>query len=262
MRTTTIHILTVEKGEVDLTVDDRGHGRPILLLHGGAGPQSVAAFAQLLVDHEQARVITPVHPGFAGTARPDWSTSPADLAAVYARLLDALDLSDVTVIGNSIGGWIAAELALRGTGRIGHVVLVGAVGIEVEGQPVADVFSLSPVEISRLSYHDPVAFRIDPAALSQDEKAAMASNFAALAAYGGRPSAGDPTLRDRLAGITQPTLVLWGESDGIVSPDYGRAYAAAIPTARFHLLTETGHVPQIETPEQLLDQVRTSTTAA
>src|SRR5256885_1185810 len=143
--------LTVAPHEpVDVALDEYGHGRPYLLLHGGAGPRSVAGFAQLLADGGDARVLVPTHPGFDGTARPDWLDSSAGLAEVYAGLLDALDLHDVTVIGNSVGGWIAAEMALRGSDRIGRVVLVDAVGIAVDGHPVADVFTLSPAELSQL----------------------------------------------------------------------------------------------------------------
>ncbi|XYH93595.1 alpha/beta fold hydrolase [Sorangium sp. So ce1128] len=71
------------------------------------------------------------------------------------------------------------------------------------------------------------------------------------------PVAGAPTLRRRLGAIDVPTLVLWGESDQIVDVEYGRAYADAIPTARFQLLTGTGHVPQIETPRLLLGPIWT-----
>src|SRR5205823_12613139 len=90
---------------------DRGQGRPFLLLHGGGGPQTVAAFGDLLAAERSARVITPTHPGFAGTPRPEALRSVADLAALYLSLLAELDLSGVTVVGNSIGGWIAAEMA-------------------------------------------------------------------------------------------------------------------------------------------------------
>jgi pimeloyl-ACP methyl ester carboxylesterase len=253
--TTTVRTLGLDRGKVDVTIADRGKGQPFLLLHGGAGPQSVGAFAELLSDRRQARVITPTHPGFAGTIRPAWLTDITGLAESYSRLLDDLDLTDVIVIGNSIGGWIAAELALRGSDRLSGIVLVDAVGIEVEGHPVADVFPLSMDELSRLSYHDPARFRIDPDTLSEDQKLGMAANRAALGIYGGRPAMVDPTLRERIAKIAVPTLVLWGESDQIVDPDYGRAYAAAIPDARFHLLAGTGHVPQIEAPEQLLGPI-------
>jgi pimeloyl-ACP methyl ester carboxylesterase len=82
----------------------------------------------------------------------------------------------------------------------------------------------------------------------------MAANRAALQVYGGARMT-DPSLRGRLAAIACPVLAVWGEADRIVDPGYGRAYAAAIPGARFELLTETGHLPQLETPEKLLRAV-------
>jgi pimeloyl-ACP methyl ester carboxylesterase len=253
--TTTTYVLdTPGMGPVEVTVTDRGRGRPYLLLHGGAGPQSVADFAQLLADEEQVRVITPTHPGFGGTPRPAALTSVAGLAAVYAELLAQLDLRHVTVVGNSVGGWIAAEMGLLGAPRVGAVVLVGAVGIVVPGHPVADFFSLTLDQVAELSYHDPDSFRIDPAAMPPAQREAMAGNRATLAVYAGT-SMGDATLEARLGAMAVPALVLAGDSDRIVDPDYGRAYAAAIPGARFELLEATGHVPQIETPRQLLGSV-------
>jgi pimeloyl-ACP methyl ester carboxylesterase len=253
--TTATHTLTLPgTGVAAVTADDRGEGRPVLLLHGGGGPQTVTGFAELLATTGPARVITPAHPGFGGTPHPDGLASMAGLAALYRELLDRLGLHDVTVIGNSIGGWIAAELALLGSARISGVVLVDAVGIEVDGHPVTDIFPLSMDELARLSYYNPAAFRIDPAAMTEDQRAGMAANRAALAVYGGAEMA-DPGLRARLAAIACPTLVIWGEADRIVDPGYGRAYAAAIPGARFELLPGTGHLPQLETPEQLMRAV-------
>ena len=169
-------------------------------------------------------------------------------------LAGELDLTDVTVVGNSIGGWIAAEMALAGSARITSAVLVDAVGIEVPGHPVVDFFSLTPDQVADLSYHDPGPFRTDPAAMSAEQRAMMAGNREALAVYGGT-SLTDPGLSARLGQISVPTFVLWGDSDQIADADYGRAYAAAIPGAQFHLLPDTGHVPQIETPAQLLSAI-------
>ena len=235
-------------GPVELTVEDRGEGQLFLVLHGGAGPQSVASFSQLLAEKGRNRVLTPTHPGFGGTPRPDELNSVAGLAALYGVLLDDLGLEDVTVIGNSVGGWIAAEMALSGSPRISSAVLLDAVGIGVEEHPVADVSGRSVPEIQALSFHDPTAFRVDPANMTDAQKAIMAGNGAALAVYAGSSAMADPTLLGRLGGITIPTLVLWGESDRIVEPAYGRAFAAAIPGARFEVLPATGHVPQMETP--------------
>jgi pimeloyl-ACP methyl ester carboxylesterase len=236
-------------GDVPVSADERGSGRAIVILHGGAGPVSVTGFADLLADATGTRVIVPTHPGFGGTPRPEALTTIDGLAEVYAGLLDALALEDATVIGNSIGGWIASELALRHPSRLGRFALVDAVGVEVEGHPVAD--ALPPARLAEYSWYDPSkAPSLDPAALPPAVREIFASNRAALALYG--RSMTDPTLLGRLAGIEVPALVLWGEADRIVDADYGRAFAAAIPGARFELLPRTGHVPQMETPEVLL----------
>jgi pimeloyl-ACP methyl ester carboxylesterase len=239
-------------GPVELTVAERGKGRPYLVLHGGAGPQSVSNFAQLLAEKGDSRVVTPTHPGFGGTTRPEALDSVEKLATLYAGLLDKLSLEDVTVIGNSVGGWIAAEMAVLGSPRISRLVLLDAVGIEVEGHPVADVSGLPLPAIQGLSFHDPTPFRVDPTSIPDSQKAIMAANGAALAVYAGSPAMADPALLGRLGGITLPTLVLWGASDQIVEPAYGQAYAAAIHGARFEVLPGTGHMPQMEIPELVI----------
>jgi pimeloyl-ACP methyl ester carboxylesterase len=249
----TTHTIPVDGiGPVDVTLTERGTGAPVLLLHGGGGPQTVSGFADLLAATRPLRVLTPVHPGFGGTPRPAALDSVGGLARAYAALLDELDLTDVTVIGNSIGGWITAELALLGSPRIDRVVLVDAVGIEVPGHPVVDFFALTMDEVAQHSYYTPAAFRIDVDALPPAAREAMAGNRATLAVYGGTGMT-DPTLRDRLADVKAPTLVVWGEADRIADPDYGRGFAGAIPGAAFELLAGTGHLPQVETPELLRD---------
>jgi pimeloyl-ACP methyl ester carboxylesterase len=241
-------------GTVEVSVTDKGEGRPFLLLHGGGGPLTVNGFADLLAAQRPARVITPTHPGFGGTPRPDSLTSVQGLAALYIALLAELSLRDVTVIGNSIGGWIAAEMALLDTNRIRGFVLVDAVGIEVPGHPIADFFSLTPRQVAELSYHNPDRFGIDPSKLPPEALKVMAGNRATLGIYAGASmkSAG---LAERLAGVTTPSLVVWGDSDQIADATYGRAFAEAIPGARFQVLKDTGHLPQIETPGQLLDAI-------
>ena len=250
-RTSTHRLTRPDTARVDVSVTERGSGHPVVLLHGGAGPQSVTPFADLLAATEHVRVFTPTHPGFGGTPRPDDLASVRALAAAYSLLLDELQLTDVTLVGNSIGGWIAAETALLSPHRLSSLVIVDAVGIEVPSHPVVDFFGLSLDEVFDHSYYNPAAFRIHLSALPPAAQAVMAGNRAALAVYGGQ-SMVDPTLAGRLAGIRVPTLVLWGEADRIADADYGRAFAAAIPGAEFRLLEKTGHVPQIESPHQLL----------
>ena len=234
----------------DLSFTDAGAGPAVLLLHGGAGPMSVAGFADLLAGAGY-RVITPAHPGFDGTAFLPGTTDIRGLATIYAAVVEELNLTDVTVVGSSLGGWVAAELALLGSPRIRALVLIDAIGIDVPGHPVANVLELTPDEITELAFHDADRFRVDPASLPPEAQAALAGNSVALGAYtGGSPA--DATLADRLGGIAVPTLVLWGASDGIVDTGYGQAYAAAIPGARFELIPDAGHQPQLEAPEPTL----------
>jgi len=250
---TTYTVQAGQLGPVQVEVTEYGAGRPYLLLHGGAGPQSVTGFAELLAA-TGSRVIVPVHPGFGGTARPDYLNTMRGLALTYAHLLDELDLTGVTVIGNSIGGWIAAEMAIHASPRISGVVLVDAGGPEVEGHPGADFFSLTPDQVTELAYYQPEKFRIDFAALPEAAKAAMAGNRAALQAYTAQ-GATDPSLLGQLGSVTVPVLVVWGAADRIYPPEHGEAFAKAIPGARLVVLDQAGHLPQLETPSALLAAV-------
>src|ERR1700727_558007 len=143
MTTVTRRLSTPGAGEVELVVDEQGDGRPFLLLHGGAGPASMQPFAALLAERHGVRTLAPIHPGFGPTTRPAGLDDVSGLAQLYAAYLAELSLQDVTVIGNSVGGWVAAELALLAPARLSRLVLVDAVGVDVAGHPVADVSGLS-----------------------------------------------------------------------------------------------------------------------
>jgi len=246
-----VYTVSTIYGDVPVTISERGSGRPVLLLHGGAGPDSVTGFADQLAARRPARVLTPVHPGFGGTPRPGSLDSISGLASVYGSLLAELGLTGVTVAGSSIGGWIAAELALAAPDRVGRLVLIDAAGLDSADHPIADFFALTPAEVAERSWANPAGHQIDLAGMTDAQRAVFAGNRAALLAYGGQAMA-DPSLAGRLAGIGAPTLVIWGEADRIVTPDFGKEYAAAIPGATFRLVPEAGHLPQLENPEAVL----------
>jgi pimeloyl-ACP methyl ester carboxylesterase len=155
-----------------------------------------------------------------------------------------------------LGGWVAAEMALLHSPRTSAFVIVDAVGIEVPAHPLPDSASLTPAELAKRAWFDPTKMP-DPSTLPPAVQATLPGNRAALAAYGGTMQ--DPTLLDRLSNVTAPTLVVWGEADRIGDVDYGRAYGAAIPGARFELLKDAGHLPQIETPDALHTLIQTFT---
>lgn len=235
-----------ETAYASIRLDTRGNGRPILILHGGGGPRTVAGLAQALAT--EGRVLSPTHPGFDGTSRPAELAAIADLAAFYVQMLWSLNLNGVLVVGSSIGGWIASEMALLPDNRTAGLVLIDAVGIAVEGEDVADVFTLSPLNMMERVFHAPDRTRAIAPLPSEMQKAVDVANLATLAVYDDRNAMQDPTLRARLSSIRCPTLVLWGESDRVVSTAYGRAYAAAISDARFQIVLEAGHLPQVEQP--------------
>ena len=254
MTTTTETVLLDHVGPVEVLFDDAGEGRPFLLLHGGGGPDTMTRFGQRLAETHPARVLVPTHPGFANTSRPEELDSFRRLALLHVALLDELDLRDVTIVGNSIGGWVTVEMALLGSPRISGIVLIDAVGIEVADHPVADFFTMSYDEFLERAFRNPEAFRVDPTSLPPAAQAAAAANRSALATYTGGEMH-DPTLAGRLGGLEIPTLVLWGDSDRIADPEYGRAYANSIPMARFEVLTGVGHLPQVEKPEAVLEAI-------
>ncbi|MFJ8915548.1 alpha/beta fold hydrolase [Amycolatopsis sp. NPDC102389] len=232
-------------GPVEITLQDRGHGRPFLLLHGGGGVATMTGFAGLLA--ERSRVLLPTHPGFGGTPKAAELTGVRALAKAYVAMLDQLDLTDVTVLGNSFGGWLAAEIALLGSPRVSGAVIVDGIGIVVPDHPLTDVSGLSRTELLAHSYHD-------PAKAPSSTGTGPSPDVRALIGYTG-PAMADPELADRLGELTLPVHIIWGESDRIAGPEYGKAYAAAVPASTFTVLPRTGHLPQLETPEELLGAV-------
>lgn len=231
-----------------VAVDDQGQGRSCLLLHGGAGPTSVAGLAAAL--SAGARVVTPTHPGFNGEPRPEGCSSAGDLAYAYLDLLDRLEMSDVLIVGNSFGGWVAAEMALLQPQRVVGIVLLNAVGID---GAIVDPVGLAPAERAAKAFHHPQRYSLAPT--TPAGAAMMAANHAALRVYAGQPYMHDPSLRARLAGLQVPALVAWGASDGIVDVAYGRRLCDSMPGAVFAVIEEAGHFPHIEQLQQVLDLI-------
>jgi pimeloyl-ACP methyl ester carboxylesterase len=151
------------------------------------------------------------------------------------------------VTGSSVGGWIAAEMGLRDNrGRISALVLLGSTGIKPEPPlEIADPAKLGPVKTGELAFHKP-ELRLNPAALSEEQRATTAANQRTLAVYAGVSY--DPELRGRLHRVTIPVLVLAGEQDGIVPLEYERALADSFPRATFRPIPKAGHFPHIEQP--------------
>ena len=247
----------LDLGGIPLDVLRRGAGRPLLVLHGEAPLDPGAPVVDLLAAHGE--VVAPTHPGFGHSARPDDFDTVYDLVHLYLDLLEHLPPGPVTLMGLSFGGWLAAEIAATRSRRVERLILVDAVGIKVgdrETPDILDVFNTAPAEVERRRWHEPAKWAPDPDAMSNEALVAHARNREALCLYAWKPYLYNPRLARWLHRITVPTLVLWGASDGIVTPAYGRAYAARIPGARFELVEAAGHHPEIEQPGAFVERVR------
>jgi pimeloyl-ACP methyl ester carboxylesterase len=174
-------------------------------------------------------------------------TTIGDYAQAYLDHLAQLGVGDVVAIGSSLGGWIAAEMAAGDrAGMLGAVVIVDGAGINVEGEPLTDFFSLTPREVVEHSLHDPDRYYVDPSAFPPERAAMQQANMRTMALVAREMN--DPLLRGRLGDVTIPVLVIWGDSDRIFTPGYLRAYAASFPNGRFALIADAGHLPQLEQP--------------
>jgi pimeloyl-ACP methyl ester carboxylesterase len=204
------------------------------------------------------RVILPVHPGFGASEGFEAVETMEDLVFHTLDVLDALGLDRVDVAGLSLGGWLAAELALRHPGRVARLVLVDAAGVRVPGVPRGDPFMLPPPRVRALMFHDPtspVAQALLPDAPPPDRIEAVLRGREAAARLLWNPAQQYRKLTGRLWRIGAPTLVVWGREDQAIPLAYGEAYARGIPGARLVVLDRCGHLPPFEHPERFAEVV-------
>ena len=247
---------TISIAGVSLDLEERGEGRPLLFLHPGEGLEPHSEWLDLLV--RRHRVIAPNHPGWGNSALPNWLSTVDDLAYLYLDLAAALELRDAILVGACFGGWIAAEMAVRDTRRFAKLVLVDPLGIKVGGvqdRDIADMHALRRDEYMRQAWADPAKGERDLTQLPETELAAIARGREAFALFGWKPYMHNPRLKRWLHRIDIPTLLLWGERDGIVTASYGEAWRAEIPGARMEIIAGAGHFPHWEQPQDFADRL-------
>ena len=241
---------------IELELFERGQGEPVLFLHSAQGVSPQDRFLELI--SRDRRLIAPSHPGFGTSSLPDWLDSVDDIAHVYLELMDRLGLAKADVIGCSIGGWIAADIATKAPERLRRLVLVGPVGVKVgptDKLDIPDVFAMSQDKLNRLLFHNPEKIRIDLASLPDEQIAIVARNRETIALLAWEPYMHNPKLRHRLHRINVPALFVRGASDGLVSAEYLKKYAALLPNAQIEEIPEAGHVVQVEQPDALATRV-------
>ena len=242
--------ITIAGAEIEYF--ERGQGEPLVYLHGGGGLGLDSGFLDLIA--RERRVISPAHPGFGKSMLPDWIDSVDDIAHIHLEFMDRLGLSKVDLIGCSLGGWIANEMATKTPERIRRLALVGPVGVKT-GKPdkldIPDMFTLPPQELQKIMFHNPEKFRPDFSKLPDEALNVMARNRETLALLVWEPYMHNPKLPHRLQRLNMPVLFTRGASDGLVSGEYLERYAKLVSGARIATIPEAGHVPQLENPAAL-----------
>ena len=246
---------------INLEVFAGGQGPALLVLHDYEYFNAWHPFLGGLAG--SFSVVAPSHPGFGASELPAGIDTVDDLAYFYLDLLRSLPSQPVSVLGLGIGGWIAAEMAVRCTHGIDRLILVDAVGIKLSGptdRDVADTFVIGPHEILELAWHDPTVggeqMKLPGlGSLSEPDLVTVLRNRQSAALFTWKPFMHNPKLRRRLGRIDRPTLVLWGESDRVVRPEYGRAYAQLIPGAELQTIPAAGHYPYLEQPDAFVSAV-------
>ena len=237
-----------------LAVDHRvdllrgGEGPPVVYLHGVVGETRWYPFHQALASRFD--VIAPAHPGYGATEGLSEIDAAEDVVFHYLDLFEGLGIERAHVVGVSLGGWIAAELAVRHPERIGKLVLADAFGLRLEAEEPGDPFVRAgdPAALRDLLFADPsgaMAEILLPA--KRPESAEVVAAYGALVE--------DSKLARRLRRVTAPALVLWGERDRVLSLAYAEAYRDALPNAELIVIPESGHLPQFEQGERFANAV-------
>ncbi|MGH7095177.1 MAG: alpha/beta fold hydrolase [Stellaceae bacterium] len=218
-----------------------GSGPPLVFLHGAGGHPGWRPFMETLA--ARFEVIAPEHPGFGHSDDPPWLDTVADLAYFHLDLLRALRLDQVQLMGTSLGGWVAAEMAVRDTARLAGLTLVCAVGITAGGNPIPDIFRMPVDENLRRYFADPERAARRLADLAVGDHEAIAKNRATVVRLAYAPRFHNPLLGKWLHRIDVPVLLVWGAQDGLVPPEFGAAYRALIPGSRLVVIDNAGHAP-------------------
>jgi pimeloyl-ACP methyl ester carboxylesterase len=235
-----------------------GAGAPLLILHGELGvPGWLRAYAELA---QHFTVYVPSLPGFGQSARPDWIVSVRDLAAWVTWFVRDLGLSQpLSVIGFSLGGWVAAEIATLNASLFTKMVLVGAAGLQPEEGHIWDYFMHSSREAFAQAFFDPAQApeyaRYYGEALTPDDETQVERNREMAARLVWKPYMRSHTLPALLQGIATPTLVVWGREDAIIPLNVCQRYARSIPGATAKVLDRCGHMPEMERPDSFVQLV-------
>lgn len=244
----TTNFINVAGKNTQLTVG--GDGPPLLYLHSAAGETEWIPMIEQLAKH--FTVYLPAHPGFATSAGLEQIRDIHDLAWHYVDLMDQLGLSNVPVVGYSLGGWLGCELAILRPRLIRRMVLIASAGIHVPGAPMAELFIDDLPALRRLLFLDengPLARSVLPSGIDDPRIVHWLRAREATARVGWSPYLHNPRLAGHLKRIEAPTLVIWGRHDRLIPLAHGEFFAEHIPGSKLIVLEDAAHMVPHEKPE-------------
>ena len=231
-----------------------GSGEPLLLLHGARGNSGWLRYVQALAD--RFTVYAPSHPGFGSSDRPEWMETMPDLASFYTWFLEEQGLEGVRAIGFSMGGWLAAEIAVNCRHAFSKLMLVDAAGVKPLQGEIADIFIISPAQVTELVFHDPKQAPEYDQLYSQeptpDQVEIAERNREMSVRLCWKPYMYDPRLPDLLARVNIPTRIVWGRQDKLVPLECGELYQKSIPGSELTVIDNCDHSPQVEKPDEFV----------
>jgi len=238
-----------------ITLKRGGEGRKLLYLHGANGAPSVRPFMELLAkDYE---VWVPEHPGFGGSDEPAWLDTIHDLAYFYLDFIEHFSLRDVHLVGSSLGGWLALEIAVRDSSPFTKLTAVGPLGIYVPDAKRGDIFLWTPEEkVRNLFYDQKLADQMLAQPATPEQAELEVKNLHTVARLAWEPRMFDPHLSKWLHRIKLPAQIIWGEHDKVLPVAYADAFRRLIPGARVDIVKQCGHLPHTEKPEEFARLVR------
>jgi pimeloyl-ACP methyl ester carboxylesterase len=249
---------TISVGGVDVHVWVGGRGAPLLVLHGAGGNRGFTRALTALA--ERYTVWAPTHPGFGRSGDAEWMEGIDDLARFYLWFIDAAGLGRPHVLGHSIGGWTAAEMAAMSPGALDRLVLVAPAGLKPEVGEILDIFYHPLPTLRELTVHDPSSIpewdALFGAPPTPAEQEIAVRNREMTARLTWKPYMHNPRLARFLPRVGNSTLIVWGREDRIVPLVCGEQYRALLPRATLTVLERCGHLPPIEQPDAFARLVR------
>lgn len=245
----------VKIGDVGVSLRRAGEGPPLLFLHGADGYSQCLPFFDALA--ERYELIVPEHPGFGASDDPPLIRSVSDMAMFYLDFLETLKLRGLHIVGHSLGGWIAAEILIRDRSRAKSLTLISSAGIRVEGVPSGDLFIWNREELLRNVFYNQayadIALSLQP---TEQQLDTMLKNRFTATKLGWQPRWYNPDLEKWLHRVTLPALILWGDEDKIMPPEYAGLWRERLPDARLVMIEKCGHVPQVEKLSETIGPLR------